>query len=29
VTPEQLRDLMKQTDLHKLTDRMEELAEGQ
>jgi uncharacterized membrane protein len=27
VTPEQLRDLMKQTDVRHLTDRMEELAE--
>jgi uncharacterized membrane protein len=27
VTPEQLRDLMKETDLRHLTDRMEELAE--
>ncbi len=27
VTPEQLRDLMKKTDLRRLTDRMEELAE--
>jgi uncharacterized membrane protein len=27
VTPEQLRDLMKQTDLRRLTDRMEELAD--
>ena len=27
VTPEQLRDLMKKTDLRHLTDRMEELAE--
>ena len=27
VTPEQLRDLMKRTDLRRLTDRMEELAE--
>jgi len=27
VTPEQLRDLMKKTDLGKLTDQMEELAE--
>ena len=27
VTPQQLRDLMKQTDLARLTDRMEELAE--
>ena len=27
VTPEQLRDLMKQTDLRRLTNRMEELAE--
>jgi uncharacterized membrane protein len=27
VTPEQLRDLMKKTDLQRLTDRMEELAE--
>jgi uncharacterized membrane protein len=27
VTPEQLRDLMKKTDLGRLTDRMEELAE--
>jgi uncharacterized membrane protein len=26
VTPEQLRDLMKQTDLRRLTDRMDELA---
>ena len=27
VTPEQLRDLVKQTDVRHLTDRMEELAE--
>jgi len=27
VTPEQLRDLMKKTDLQRLTNRMEELAE--
>ena len=27
VTPEQLRDLMKKTDLRQLTNRMEELAE--
>ena len=27
VTPEQLRDLMKKTDLRRLTNRMEELAE--
>ena len=27
VTPEQLRDLMKKTDLRHLTNRMEELAE--
>ena len=27
VTPEQLRDLMKKTDLKRLTNRMEELAE--
>ena len=27
VTTEQLRDLMKKTDLHRLTDRMDELAE--
>jgi hypothetical protein len=27
LTPEQLRDLMKKTDLEGLTDRMEELAE--
>jgi uncharacterized membrane protein len=27
VTPEQLRDLMKKTDLRRLTDRMQELAE--
>ena len=27
VTPEQLRDLMKRTDLKRLTNRMEELAE--
>jgi uncharacterized membrane protein len=27
VTPEQLRDLMKKTDVRRLTDRMEELAE--
>jgi len=27
VTPEQLRDLMKKTDLRRLTTRMEELAE--
>ena len=27
LTPEQLRDLMKKTDLRRLTDRMEELAE--
>jgi hypothetical protein len=26
-TPEQLRDLMKKTDLHRLTNRMDELAE--
>jgi uncharacterized membrane protein len=28
VTPEQLRDLMKKTDLRRLMDRMEELAES-
>ena len=27
ITPEQLRDLMKKTDLRRLTNRMEELAE--
>jgi len=27
VTPEQLRDLMKKTDLRRLTNRMQELAE--
>ena len=27
VTPEQLRDLMKKTDLQRLTNQMEELAE--
>src|SRR4029077_6885571 len=27
LTPEQLRDLLKKTDLRRLTDRMEELAE--
>ena len=27
VTPEHLRDLMKKTDLRRLTDRMEELAQ--
>jgi hypothetical protein len=27
VTPEQLRDLMKKTDLRRLTNRLEELAE--
>ena len=27
VTPEQLRDLMKKTDLRRLTNRVEELAE--
>ena len=27
VTPEQLRDLMKKTDLQRLTNRMEELSE--
>jgi uncharacterized membrane protein len=29
VTPEQLRDLAKKTDIHKLTDRMEEFPNGQ